>query len=500
MSFTDPQGGVTNYVHDSLNRETSLTDFSSRTFTFGYDALGLRTNLTRPNGVNTNYAYDNLSRLLSVSHLAGSSALDGATYSYDAAGNRTSKTSLLSNITSAFTYDPTYQLLNMAQGAQTKENYTYDPVGNRLSSPGAPYTYNSSNEMTAREGVPYSYDSNGNRTAKTNGGGTTTYNWDFENRLTSVVLPGTGGAVSLKYDPFGRRIEKTSPSGSTIYVYDGDDIIEELNADGSIGERYTNGSGIDEPLVGQRQPKIFYYEADGLGSVTSLTDPTGAVAATYTYDSFGFMTASMGSATNWYRYTARQFDSDTALYYYRARYYDPTVGRFLSEDPIKFDGGVNFYAYVSNNPVIFLDPFGYFEKQFPTTWTKVPGMGSSGSTIPHQLELFETCVCQGNGHYKLQLKLVEPLDVTYTDQDALRHEQRHVSLTKNFWNEHSLTYEHYEETFPSDADCEYAKKATLANVNTQLRRDSNLLNVEQNQTEDAVERAWNFVRWFLTGR
>jgi RHS repeat-associated protein len=110
--------------------------------------------------------------------------------------------------------------------------------------------------------------------------------------------------------------------------------------------------------VGQRQPKIFYYEADGLGSVTSLTDPTGAVAATYTYDSFGFMTASTGSATNWLRYTARQFDSDTALYYYRARYYDPTTGRFLSEDPIRFKGGVNFYSYVHGSPLDFTDPSG----------------------------------------------------------------------------------------------------------------------------------------------
>jgi len=131
-----------------------------------------------------------------------------------------------------------------------------------------------------------------------------------------------------------------------------------LNADGTLGERYTYGPGIDEPLVGQRQPKIFFYEADGLGSVTSLTDPTGAVAATYTYDSFGFLTSSTGSATNWFRYTARQFDSDTALYYYRARYYDPTIGRFISEDPIGFKGGMNFYGYAGNNPVNKADPTG----------------------------------------------------------------------------------------------------------------------------------------------
>ncbi len=154
-----------------------------------------------------------------------------------------------------------------------------------------------------------------------------------------------------------------SPAGATtIYVYDGSNIEEELNANGTLGERYTYGPGVDEPLVGQRQPKIFFYEADGLGSVTSLTDPTGAVAATYTYDSFGFLTNSTGSATNWFRYTAREFDSDTALYYYRARYYDPTVGRFISEDPIRFTGGRNFYVYVGNDSSSRTDPFGLCPK------------------------------------------------------------------------------------------------------------------------------------------
>lgn len=164
--------------------------------------------------------------------------------------------------------------------------------------------------------------------------------------------------MTYQYDPFGRRIYSGNPSGTTIYVYDGDNISEELSATGVLQERYTYGPGTDEPLVGQRQPKIFYYEADGLGSVTSLTDPTGAVAATYTYNSFGFLTNSTGSATNWFRYTGRQFDSNTALYYYRARYYDPVTGRFLSEDPLRFSAGVNLYAYVENSPTNRTDPLG----------------------------------------------------------------------------------------------------------------------------------------------
>jgi YD repeat-containing protein len=97
------------------------------------------------------------------------------------------------------------------------------------------------------------YDGNGNTLSKTNGTGTTSYAWDFENRLTSVTLPGTTGTISFTYDPFGRRIRKVSAAGTTIYVYDGDNIIEDLDGWGNLVERYTYGPGIDEPLVGQRQ-------------------------------------------------------------------------------------------------------------------------------------------------------------------------------------------------------------------------------------------------------
>jgi RHS repeat-associated protein len=101
-----------------------------------------------------------------------------------------------------------------------------------------------------------------------------------------------------------------------------------------------------------------YYHADGLGSVTSLSNAAGAIAQTYTFDSFGKQTASSGSMTNPFRYTAREFDTETSLYYYRARYYDSTAGRFISEDPIGLLGGVNFYGYVGNDPADWVDIFG----------------------------------------------------------------------------------------------------------------------------------------------
>ena len=101
-----------------------------------------------------------------------------------------------------------------------------------------------------------------------------------------------------------------------------------------------------------------YYQADGLGSITSMTDSTGLPSATFVYGAFGVLSSSTGSVNNSYRYTAREFDQDTGLYYYRARYYDSATGRFLTEDPTRFTAGANFYSYVGNGPTSHIDPFG----------------------------------------------------------------------------------------------------------------------------------------------
>ena len=122
--------------------------------------------------------------------------------------------------------------------------------------------------------------------------------------------------------------------------------------------RYTQSLGIDKPLAMLRGNTMSYYQADGLGSVTSLSDSKGNLVSTYEYDSFGNPLASTGSISNPFRYTGREFDAETGLYFYRARYYDPSIGRFISEDPIRFDAGTNFYTYVLNNPVMFIDPLG----------------------------------------------------------------------------------------------------------------------------------------------
>jgi YD repeat-containing protein len=183
-----------------------------------------------------------------VLHQSGATTLDGASYAIDNAGNRTSRTPQPSG--TASNYDALYELTSVTQSTTTTESYSYDPVGNRLSSLGvSPYSINSSNELTSTPSTTYTYDSNGNTSTKVNTSGTTQYFWDFENRISSVTLPGSGGTVTFKYDPFGRRIYKSSSSATSVYAYDGDNLIEETNSTGSVVARYEQTQNIDEPLT-----------------------------------------------------------------------------------------------------------------------------------------------------------------------------------------------------------------------------------------------------------
>ena len=199
------------------------------------------------------------------------------------------------------------------------------------------------------------YDANGNTLTDAQG---RSFTCDFENRLVQAVVPGqNGGTTTIKYDPFGRRIQKSGPLGTTNYLYDGVNTVSQTDALGNLLSDYMQSEGVDEPLAELRSGVLALSEQDGLGSVTSLSNASGTLSTSYVYGAFGNTIVSTGSFSNPYRYTARDYDPETELQYSRSRYYDSTLGRFLSEDEAGFSSG-SLYPYALNSPLRFVDPSG----------------------------------------------------------------------------------------------------------------------------------------------
>ncbi len=343
------------YTYDAVNRLTSLKDSANLSFAYSYDAANRLTSRGAPNGVTSSYCYDDLDRLTSLMHNKGATTLSGNLYTYNDANNISSWTTQTAQ--RAYTYDTVDRLTGVSNFESPAENYTYDADGNRTASHlSATYSYQAFNKLTSTASATYTYDNDGNLVSKTDSLGAWTFSYDEENRLTQVNKPG-GPIVNYKYDGLGRRIQRTTSAGANErYVYDGADTLIDLNADWSVATTYFNDLGIDNHL---RQTNattgVSYFLTDHIRSTAALADATGDVVEQGLYDSFG---NSPGNARTRYGYTGRERDPDTGLLYYRARFYDPLVGRFVSEDPAGFNGGANWYGYVANQPVDSVDPMG----------------------------------------------------------------------------------------------------------------------------------------------
>jgi len=403
IQTTYPEGSVVNYVYDTAGRLSTITSDGSRGYTYTYDTLSRRTRFAFPNGVSTNYAYDAAGRMTNLDHKASNGKIIASfAYTLDKIGNRLSKAE--PDGKTNYSYNTIHRLLlaQLAQphGRDTKydENYSYDPTGNRLHGPWkkATYTYGAANELLKKGQIEFSYDKNGNLIGKNlmkhgdehacdkdehsdNDGRRWTYTYDYEDRLVKAETKydNESTIVSFKYDPFGRRIEKsvsrrehgkTEENKVHTYLYSGQAIVleyqtrldnEHKKTTETTTTKYVHGPNIDEPLAMTRGDKVLYYHADGLGSIVALTDKNQKIYETYKYDSFGNLKARDSSPAQPFTYTGREWDKETGLYYYRARYYDPMEGRFISKDPISFKGGdVNLYGYTGNNPINFTDPSG----------------------------------------------------------------------------------------------------------------------------------------------
>jgi RHS repeat-associated protein len=365
--------------YDNGNRLTQAVDSEYGTITRDYDELDRLTEEETPDGT-VSYAFDDADRRETMT-VEGETAVD---YTYNNADQLTSVTR--GTVSAALAYDDASRLQSLTVPNGIVQLYAYDaasnmgaityeedssPIGElvyghdslglrtalggsyaRTSLPTAVATtdYDAANRLTEWGSQTFTYDDNGNMT----GDGTKTYDWNTRDELVS--LTGGGTSASFEYDPFSRRASFTLNSNETRYLYDGRNIIQEIVSGTPTADLLT-GLGVDELFAVIEAGGTQNVLTDALGSTIALADDSGNIETEYTYEPFGKATQS-GSESIAYQFTGREADQ-TGLQYNRARYYNPMLGRFISEDPLGFGGGdFNLYAYAGNTPINSTDPSG----------------------------------------------------------------------------------------------------------------------------------------------
>jgi RHS repeat-associated protein len=313
-------------------------------------------------------------------------------YTWDAGGNLTLREDVSSGETENFAYDYLDRLLS-AGSISYSENYAYDLIGNITSKNGIIYGYSGigagPHAVTSIGPTAYTYDGNGNMNAGTD------REWDVENRLTDVTKDGVSG--SFVYDGDGNRVKKTEGGQTTVYV---NRYYEKTGAE--ITTSYYLGSRLVAQRKGTDQSFILQ---DHLGSTAATTNASGSTTATIKYFSFGNCRNSTGTIPTDRKFTGQRLDS-TGLYYYGARYYDDTIGRFISPDTFIQNytdpQSINRYTYVFNNPLRYTDPTGQF------------GLGD----IKNAINISVTTV--NNGLQVAETKVVEFAQVTATKAGEIK--------------------------------------------------------------------------------
>ena len=351
--------GTSSYSYDAAGRLASFTDPNGFNLEYAYDTTGNLTRLEYPDGTAVTYGYDALDRLTSVTDPRGGTA----DYTYDPAGNLAIFTHF-NGIITTYTYDEANRLLGMGSIVSDYQ-FTLDENGNRIHSseteplaatPPATalsYGYNTRrNRLLSAGSLGYTYDNEGQIS---NAGGTA-YAFDYDHRLAGI-----GGDTQFAYDGRGNRLSATRAGVTTRYIYDPwGNLMAIADGANNITARFIYGRGL---LATATSDAAYCYHFNANGNTTALTDATQNIVNSYAYDPFGQVVDEQETIPQPFKFVG-QFGvmaESYGLYYMRARYYDPSVGRFISEDPIGFAGGdVNFYAYVGNQPIGFIDPWGLF--------------------------------------------------------------------------------------------------------------------------------------------
>jgi RHS repeat-associated protein len=350
-----------NYGYDAANRLQAVADNRlANSTTYTYDDAGRMLSFAYPNGVTHTFTYDAVNRPTNLTVTSGGTIIASYVHTYGDSGHTLSVNENSSRLVN-YSYDQAYRLLTETFGSDSLA-YTLDPAGNRTnrtstlpSLPTLASAYDSNDRLTSD-----TYDNNGNTLSS----GGNTYTYDFEDRLTNF----NNGAVTMSYDGDGNRVARTEGGVTTRYLVDDltptgfAQVAEEVQG-GAVVRRYTYGiqrASQAQPVSGTWIPR--YYGLDAGFSTRQLLDASGVVTDTYDYDAFGSTTSRTGTTANPFQYRGEQLDSALGMYYLRARYYDPSIGRFLTRDayegcPSKCCN--NLYTYPSDDPVNRVDPSGY---------------------------------------------------------------------------------------------------------------------------------------------
>jgi RHS repeat-associated protein len=263
-----------------------------------------------------------------------------------------------------YNYESLYRLARANGGPLTAESYSYDPVGNRLTSATATnWTYNPNNELQSYNGVAFQYDLNGNTTQRNDNGAIQNFLYNEDDRLTEVK-DGNGTLIATYYyDPFGRRLWKDVGGTKTYFMYADEGLIAEFEDTGSETKSYgyaPNSTWTTNPLFMKQGTQCYFCHNDHLGTPQKMTSISGAVVWSTKYESFGEAKIDPSSTVvNNLRFPGQYFDTGTGLYYNYHRNYYPIIGRYLTPDPIGIEHGTNhLYGYVMNNPIRKTDPKG----------------------------------------------------------------------------------------------------------------------------------------------